>query len=108
MEYWFTLVDDYCYTVFAIILNIHITQHNFQISSQKFLSIGHCNIQGGFSGNLGKTTEIQDVIFREKLDLFGINETNLKSTVHNSTLNIPMSFIAVIDQMIVAEGVVEY
>ena len=64
----------------------------FQISNQKFLSIGHCNIQGGLSGNLGKTIEIQELIYREKLDLLGINETNLKSTVHNSTLNIPLNY----------------
>ena len=55
------------------------------------LSIGHCNIQGGLAGNLGKTIEIQELIFREKIDLFGINEKNLKSTVHNSTLNIPLN-----------------
>ena len=44
----------------------------------KNLEIGHCNIEGGLSTNLAKTTEIRNVIFKEQIDIFGINETNLK------------------------------
>ena len=58
----------------------------------KNLGIGHCNIEGGLSSNLGKTIEINDVIFRENIDIFGINETNLKSTVDTDTLNLPQNY----------------
>ena len=58
----------------------------------KNLGIGHCNIEGGLSGNLAKTTEIKDIIFREKLDIFGINETNLNPTIDTNTINLPLNF----------------
>ena len=37
----------------------------------KNLRVGHCNIEGGIATNLAKTTEIQNVIFREQIDIFG-------------------------------------
>ena len=55
------------------------------------LSVGLCNIQGGLTG-LTKTLELQELIFREKLDIIGINETNLKSDIDSSTLNFPKNF----------------
>ena len=58
----------------------------------KNLSIGHCNIEGGLSTNLAKTTEIGNVIFREQLDIFGINETNLNPMVDTDSLNIPLNY----------------
>ena len=48
-------------------------------------------MKGGLSANLAKTTEIKDIIFRDKLDLFGINETNLNPMVDTKTLNIPLN-----------------
>ena len=58
----------------------------------KNLGIGHCNIEGGLSTNLSKTTEIQNVIMREQLDIFGINETNLNSMIDTNSLNIPLNY----------------
>ena len=58
----------------------------------KNLAIGHCNMEGGLSTNLAKTQEIQDVIFREKLDIFAMNETNLNPTIDKGTLNIPLNY----------------
>ena len=58
----------------------------------KNLGIGHCNMEGGLATNLAKTQEIEDVIFREKLDIFGINETNLNPMIDNNTLNIPLNY----------------
>ena len=55
------------------------------------LNVGHCNIQGGLT-NLTKTLEVQELIFREKIDILGINETNLKSDIATSTLNLPLNF----------------
>ena len=55
------------------------------------LAVGHCNIQGGLT-NLAKTLQVQELIFREKLDILGINETNLKSDIDTSTLNLPHNF----------------
>ena len=55
------------------------------------LAVGHCNIQGGLT-NLAKTLQVQELIFREKLDILGINETNLKSDIDTSTLNLPRNF----------------
>ena len=49
-------------------------------------------MEGGLSANLAKTTEIKDIIFRDKLDLFGINETNLNPMVDTKTLNIPLNY----------------
>ena len=62
------------------------------MASLKNLGIGHCNIEGGLSTNLAKTTEIKNVIFREQLDIFGINETNLNPTIETESLNIPLNF----------------
>ena len=58
----------------------------------KNLRIGHCNIEGGLSTNLAKTTEIKNIIFREQLDIFGINETNLNPMIDSDTLNIPLNY----------------
>ena len=58
----------------------------------KNLGVGHCNMEGGLATNLAKTQEIEDVIFREKLDIFGINETNLNPMIDNNTLNIPLNY----------------
>ena len=55
-----------------------------KLKNLKNLGIGHCN--------LAKTTEIKDIIFRDKLDLFGINETNLNPMVDTKTLNIPLNY----------------
>ena len=52
------------------------------------LAVGLCNIQGGLTG-LAKTLELQELIFRENLDILGINETNLKSDIDTDTLNFP-------------------
>ena len=58
----------------------------------KNLGIGHCNIEGGLATNLAKTNEIHDVIFREQLDIFGINETNLNSMIHTDSINKPLNY----------------
>ena len=58
----------------------------------KNLGIGHCNIEGGLSTNLAKTTEIKDVIEREKLDIFGLNETNLNPMIDTTSLNLPLNY----------------
>ena len=58
----------------------------------KNLRVGHCNIEGGIATNLAKTTEIKNVIFREQIDIFGLNETNLNSTVDTNSVNIPLNY----------------
>ena len=58
----------------------------------KNLRVGHCNIEGDIATNLAKTTEIQNVIFREQIDIFGLNETNLNSTVDTNSVNIPLNY----------------
>ena len=58
----------------------------------KNLGIGHCNIEGGLSTNLAKTSEIKDVIYRENLDIFGINETNLNPMIATDSLNLPLNY----------------
>ena len=63
-----------------------------QTNDLKNLGIGHCNIEGGLATNLGKTTEIKNLIFREQLDIFGINETNLNHLVDTGSLNIPLNY----------------
>ena len=63
-----------------------------QLKNLKNLGIGHCNIEGGFANNLAKTTEIKDIIFRERLVIFGINETNLNPTIDTHSLNIPLNY----------------
>ena len=58
----------------------------------KNFRVGHCNIEGGLATNLGKTTEIKNVIFRDQIDIFGINETNLNSTIDTNSINIPFNY----------------
>ena len=55
------------------------------------LTIGHCNIQGGFTG-VGKTTEVNQLIRDHNLDILSLNETNLNDTIDSSTLNVPTAF----------------
>ena len=55
------------------------------------LTIGHCNIQGGLL-NVGKTTQLTQLIRTQQLDILSLNELNLNETIHSSTLNIPSSF----------------
>ena len=55
------------------------------------LTIGHCNIQGGFL-NVGKTTYLTQLIRDHQLDILSLNELNLDKSIHSSTLNIPSSF----------------
>ena len=50
-----------------------VTPHLALMTILKNLGIGHCNIEGGFSGNLAKTTEIKNVIYREHIDIFSTN-----------------------------------
>ena len=57
----------------------------------KPLAVGHCNIQGGLTG-LAKTTEVNQLIGQEGLDILGINETNLKSDIDTGTLNLPLNY----------------
>ena len=58
------------------------------------LAIGHCNIQGGLTG-LAKSLEIQELIKNEKLDILGLNETNLKPDIDTDTLNLPQNYTLV-------------
>ena len=58
----------------------------------KNIGIGHCNIEGGLATNLAKTSEIENVIFREQLDIFGINETNLNPMIDTNSLKIPLNY----------------
>ena len=58
----------------------------------KNIGIGHCNIEGGLATNLAKTSEIENVIFREQLDIFGINETNLNPMIDTDSLKIPLNY----------------
>jgi len=55
------------------------------------LSIGHCNIQGGFL-NLGKSVELAQLIRKEEIDILSLNELNLDDSIDSGTLNIPSSF----------------
>ena len=55
------------------------------------LTIGHCNIQGGLL-NIGKSTQLTQLIRTQQLDIMSLNELNLDDTIHSSTLNIPSSF----------------
>ena len=61
-------------------------------ASLKNLRIGHCNIEGGLATNLAKTTEIKNLIFREQLDIFGINETNLNPVIDSGSSNIRLNY----------------
>ena len=58
----------------------------------KNLGIGHCNMEGGLSTSLDKTNEIKNLMFREKLDILGLNETNLNPMIDTQTLNIPLNY----------------
>ena len=55
------------------------------------LAIGHCNMQGGLTG-ISKCLELQNLIINEKLDILCLNETNLKSDIDTSSLNLPSNF----------------
>ena len=61
------------------------------IDLNKKLAIGHCNIQGGLTG-LAKSLEVQELIKNEKLDILGLNETNLKPDIDTNTLNLPQNY----------------
>ena len=55
------------------------------------LAIGHCNMQGGLT-SISKCLELQNLIIKEKLDILCLNETNLKSDIDTSSLNLPSNF----------------
>ena len=55
------------------------------------LTIGHCNIQGGFLG-VGKSNEIAQLIRVQEIDVLSLNETNLNDSIDTDTLNIPMGY----------------
>ena len=61
------------------------------MKNDKNFVLAHCNIQGGLTG-LAKTTEINDLIARESIDILGLNETNLKPDIDSSTLNVPQNY----------------
>ena len=42
--------------------------------------------------NLGKSTQLTQVIRKEEVDLLALNELNLDDSIDSSTLNIPPSF----------------
>ena len=67
-----------------------MTRHDHDTTIHN-LTLGHCNIQGGFL-NLGKTTQITDLIRNYELDILSINELNLNDTIDSNTLNVPSSF----------------
>ena len=64
------------------------TQDNNSVHN---LTIGHCNIQGGFL-NLGKSTNLTQLIRKHEIDILSLNELNLDESIHSSTLNIPSSY----------------
>ena len=55
------------------------------------LTIGHCNIQGGFIG-VSKSTQISQMIKKYNMDIISINETNLNGSIATETLNIPANY----------------
>ena len=55
------------------------------------VTIGHCNIQGGFKG-ISKSTQIHNLIRDNNLDILSLNETNLNNTIDTNTLNIPPGY----------------
>ena len=55
------------------------------------LAVGHCNIQGGLTG-LAKCLDIQNLIYKENLDILCLNETNLKSDIDSNSLALPSNF----------------
>ena len=48
--------------------------------------------RGGLATHSAKTQEIEYVIFRDKLDTFGINKTDLNPMMVNNTFNIPINY----------------
>ena len=64
------------------------TQDNNSVHN---LTIGHCNIQGGFL-NIGKSTNLTQLIRKHEIDILSLNELNLDESIHSSTLNIPSSY----------------
>ena len=44
------------------------------------ITIGHCNIQGGLK-SMAKSTQIQQLIRDNILDILSVNETNLDATI---------------------------
>ena len=56
------------------------------------LTIGHCNIQGGFTG-ISKSTQVSQLITKYKLDILSLNETNLNNTIVTDSLNIPPNYL---------------
>jgi exonuclease III len=67
-----------------------MTNSRNSINGLHNLCIGHCNIQGGLL-NLGKSSELTQLIQDHKLDLLSLNELNLNETIHTSTINVPTS-----------------
>ena len=55
------------------------------------LKIGHCNIQGGFTG-ISKSTQVSQLITKYELDILSLNETNLNNTIDTGSLNIPPNY----------------
>ena len=56
------------------------------------LKIGHCNIQGGFTG-IAKSTQVSELIAKYELDMLSLNETNLNDTIDTDSLNIPPNYL---------------
>ena len=48
-------------------------------------------MQGGITG-MAKCLDIQNLIFKEKLDILCLNETNLKSDIDTSSLDLPINY----------------
>ena len=61
---------------------------NYNNVSDHNLTIGHCNIQGGFI-SINKSTEINQLIKSHSIDIMSLNETNLNETINTQTLNLP-------------------
>ena len=91
LTYMFQPYISWSYLKFSI-YKVVLLSLKHMVHTLKNLGIGHCNMEGGLATNLAKTAEIKDVIFREKLDLFGLNETNVSETVDNKSLNIPLNY----------------
>lgn len=64
---------------------------DFSLKNGNKLAVGHCNIQGGLTG-MAKCLDIQNLIYREKLDILCLNETNLKSDIDSDSLALPSNF----------------
>ena len=55
------------------------------------LKIGHCNIQGGFTG-ISKSQQVSQLINKYEMDILSLNETNLNDTIDTDSLNIPLNY----------------